>query len=208
MMTLPRNDRDLSDGSETGPYSGLSDRDCAILAKAGNPEARTALVDRHLGTVYRLCLRLLRDKNDAADATQEVFFRAFHALDSFDAERSLRSWLAAIAWNYVRDLGRRARHRRTVPISFDGPEPVDRKSESPFEKAAEREQSAIIEEALDRLEPQARTILVLREMEGPSYEELADLLDCQLGTIKSRIHRARLELRTVLLARHRAWLEE
>ncbi len=180
--------------------SGLSDGDCVILSRGGSRDAQAELVSRHMPTVYRLSLKLLRNVEDATDATQEVFTRAFSAIDGFNVERSFRAWLCAIAWNFVRDQSRRAKHRAALRISGDEIDPPDRRQVSPLERMAEKERAACVEEALGRLEPHVRALLVLREMEGLSYEEIAELFCCGLGTVKSRIHRARMELKSVLVA--------
>jgi RNA polymerase sigma-70 factor (ECF subfamily) len=187
-------------GARAAALGALPDRECLILARGGSRAALGELAGRHLPTVYRLCSRLMRNRDDAADATQEVFLRACRALARFDPERSFRAWLCAIAWNLVRDHARRAKHRRGPPAAEAPVEPADHRQRSPFERLAEKERATALEAALDRLRPQARALLLLKETEGLSYEEIAQLFGCSLGTVKSRIHRSRLELKNILLA--------
>jgi RNA polymerase sigma factor (sigma-70 family) len=199
-MTWPSSEDESPGGSRESALGAVSDRDCVVLSRGGSREAQTELVERHMSSVYRLCLKLLRSRDDAADATQEVFVRAFSALPTFDIDRSFRAWLCAIAWNFVRDQSRRAKHRAARPISGEVSEPPDRRQASPLERAVERERADFLDEALGRLEPPVKALLVLREMEGLSYEEISELFGCSLGTVKSRIHRARMELKNALVS--------
>lgn len=184
-----------------GSQSDLRDRGDIVLARRGNQGAQARLIERHQDMIYHLCLRLLGRREDAADATQEVFLRALGALGTFDSDRSFRGWLASIAWNLVRDLGRRARLRTARPLSALGVEPAARQEEVGHALEA-RERRELVLEALATLPESARAVLVLRDLEGLAYEEIAESFQCSLGTIKSRIHRARLDLKAVL-ERHR-----
>jgi RNA polymerase sigma-70 factor (ECF subfamily) len=137
-------------------------------------------------------------------------------LHDFDPSRSFRAWIFSIAWNFARDqLRRRASfgRRREGAVSLtsargiaaDEPralEPVDRKGHTPFEALERKERSELVREALSRLDPRQRALLVLREFEGLSYEEISELSGSRVGTIKSGIHRARLELKNTLMALH------
>lgn len=189
--------------------SGLTDGDCVLLARGGNRDAQALLVERYLPMIYNLAHKLVRSPEDAADAAQEVFLRAFAALDAFDVGRSFRSWLCGITWNHVRDLARRARHRRTRSLD-DGvtSEPLDRRLASPLDQAVTQERWLRLHAVLEQLEPQARAILVLRDLEGLSYEEIAASFGCSLGTIKSRLHRARSLLKGRLEADGGDWALE
>ncbi len=190
---------------------GLGDRECLALARDGHREAQGELVSRHMPVVYRLCLRLTRDRDSAADATQEVFARALGAFASLDPESSVRAWLCAIAYNFVRDLSRRAKVRRIVaaPRGDDGGrfEPRDERQRPALDVLVAREEAGVLEDALDRLDPGARAIVVLRDIEGLSYAEIARALDVNVGTVKSRVHRARMELKEAMLALRPAWFD-
>jgi RNA polymerase sigma-70 factor (ECF subfamily) len=193
-----------------------SDEDLAREALGGSREAAAALVHRYSTRIFRLFVRVLGRPDPAADLTQEVFLRMHRHLDRFDAEKSFRAWMYAIAWNLARDeIRRRQRHRE--PVAFeslaregddDCPEPADPKPAPPGQAIEERERDEWVQRALGRLPAAQRTLLVLREYEGLSYEELSSLLDLKIGTIKSQLHRARLELRDALLAVHRGWFED
>ncbi len=210
MMTLSRNSQWSQD--KDASLEGLADRDCLILARGGHRAAQAELVNRHLPVVYRVCLRLTCDRERAADATQEVFARALGALGSLDPESSMRSWLCAIACNFVRDTARRAKVRRTVAApggDDDAPFDVrDERQRPALETLARKEDSRLLEAAFARLDPEARAIVVLRDIEGMSYGEIARLLDLRLGTVKSRVHRARMELKDAVLALRPAYFDE
>lgn len=210
MVPLARRGENKTPSPERSALSGLADGDCVLLARGGSRDAQAELVERHLPMIYNLAHKLARTPEDAADAAQEVFLRAFSALDAFDVERSFRSWLCAIAWNYVRDLGRRAKHRRARSLNEDegGLEPFDRRSPSPLESASVEERRLRVREALEELEPQAKAILVLRDLEGMSYEDIAASFGCSLGTVKSRLHRARMGLKERLQAAGGDWAAE
>ena len=199
---LPEGKESRSDrqGPSSDPSSGLSDEDCFVLAGSGSRSAQEEIVARYTPRMYNLFSRVLGDRDLAADATQESFLRVFRDPGAFRAQRSFRSWIFAIAWNHARDLLRRRAVRRRMLAGE--PEThgdvVDRRAHSPAEILEVEERAAIVRSALDRLDPRHRALLVLRDMEGLSYDEIAELSSTSLGTIKSGIHRARLELKQAL----------
>jgi len=208
-------DRRSREGPGAARPNACGDREILIRARAGDRAAQAELVDRHLPVVYRLCKRLLGGREGADDATQEVFLRALGSLDRIDAEGNFRAWVCTIAWNFLRDERRKAKVREIVRRGAgedpDGEgifDPEDPKSTSPPEILAQKERREIVDRALDRLEPGLRAILVLRDVEGLSYEEVAAILGCRLGTAKSRIHRARMALKDVMVTLWPAWFEE
>ncbi len=178
--------------------------------QAGDETAFEDLVSRREAEVFRLARRMLGDADDAMEATQDAFLRAYRALPRFRGEASFRTWLFGIAINVCRSRlsGRAARERRyQVPLESGeretgeiaralppapGPDP---------ERAAQgAELGAALERALAELSPEHREILLLREMQGLEYEELALTLDCAVGTVKSRLARARGALRAAMEA--------
>jgi RNA polymerase sigma-70 factor (ECF subfamily) len=212
-------DGDGSDGSgdpsslEGAALRGLAEADCLLLALAGNRNALGELARRYTPGVYHLLHRLL-GPGMAADATQEVFLRLQRGLGGFDRRRSFRAWLFAIAWNLARDLlRRRSRRRETLWVRLGGEQGdrgprsaaapldiADPRAAAPFDILERREERRLVQKALERLAPPQRALLVLREFEGLSHEELAALLCCRVGTVKSRLHRARLQLKDELVA--------
>jgi RNA polymerase sigma-70 factor (ECF subfamily) len=184
--------------------------DCADVARfrTGDEGAFESLVARSEGEIYRLARRMLGDSEEAQDAAQETFLRAFRALPSFRGEAAFRSWLIGIALNVCRNKrsSAAARARRlSVALVEEDPEtgdPVERDLADPRPDPEAATQQAETRHALGlalgRLATEHREILLLREMEGLEYDEIAGALGCPLGTVKSRLCRARAALRVAL----------
>ena len=186
----------------------LGDQEVVELAKAGREAAYRELLRRYERPVFSLIFRMVRDRSLAEDLAQETFVKVLNALGSYRPEYKFSSWIFKIANNASIDQLRR---RELDTLSLDGsPEArtadeieatalqaTDR-AESPLEELESRETGAAIERAIDRLRPEYRTCILLRHVEGRSYEEIAEVMDLPLGTVKTYIHRARLELREYL----------
>ena len=171
--------------------------------KKGDWSAFDALMDRYEDRIYRVVYYLVENHEDAADLTQETFLKAFRNLDRFREESSFYTWLYRIARNTVISFQRKAHptetaldqetengEHRVIQIATGEPEPLERMKAS--------EEQELVRRAIDELDRDHREVLILRELEGLSYEEIADLTGCAIGTVKSRIHRARAHLRKVL----------
>ncbi len=153
----------------------------------GQPDAIRQLVERFQPEVFGLCVRLLHHRHDAEDVTQEVFLRIFRSLRRWDATRPLKPWVMGIAVNRCRTwLTQRARR----------PEPVDYLQDTvsgpPADDSAEL--LSEIRAAVDELRPDYRTVFVLFHEQGQAYEEIAETMDRPVGTVKTWLHRARLEV--------------
>lgn len=174
--------------------------------RAGVEHAYEELLSRFQQPVYALCLRLLDDEGEASDVVQEVFLKIFRNIGSFRGQSSLKTWIYRITVNEAHNARRWFfRHRRReVELDTDPndarnwKETIPDSSRSPFDVAFDREQAAIIEAALDRINPIFRSAVVLRDMTDLSYEEIAEILGVSLGTVKSRILRGREALRVEL----------
>ena len=183
------------------------DETAALVRRAQDGEltAFNALVLRHQDALYGLALRFLGDRESAEDATQEAFIRAYRSIDSFRGER-FRSWLFTIVANLARDeLRRRGRRpQRSLDEARDDPErpsidPPDR-GPSPEDEALRGDLRAVLERALLELPEEWRLVVVLSDVHGLSYEEVAEVIEAPLGTVKSRLSRARGRLRDLLRA--------
>ncbi len=180
--------------------------EAAVIARAASGE-RTAfaqLMEHYQGACYGLAWRLLRDPDQAADATQDAFIHAYRAIGSYRGG-ILRSWLLRITANASYDILRRAQRRPSSPLPDpdDGaPELPDPGAVNPLAEATTSELYRHLEVALRRLPEDQRTAVVLCDVYGMDYNEVASMTDSALGTVKSRIHRGRLRLRE-LLADHR-----
>ena len=173
-------------------------------ARGGDLDAFEALVRLYEKRVFALTLRMCGNPEDAAEAAQETFLAAWQGLAFFRGDASFSTWLYRLASNACVDLLRReGRHRAAAGLSLDDEElnlDVPDPARSPQDEAERRELREEIERGLASLTPEHRQVLVLREMQQLRYDEIADILDLDVGTVKSRINRARKQLRKILLA--------
>lgn len=160
-------------------------------AKRGNMEAFSAIVANYKDFVYRTAYGICRNRSDAEDVTQDTFIKVYQAIKTLRDARTFPSWIARIAVRRALDYRERQQNRRADPLEdtrlADGV--------IPHEQAEVRMD---IEQAMATLAVDHRTVLVLRELHGFNYEELAQILDIPVGTVRSRLHHARLQLRALL----------
>jgi len=190
------------------PYSQKSDRDLVLACQRREPAAFEELVKRHQRTVYALLYQLAPEWTDTADLAQEVFIRIWRSINNLRNPSSFRSWLTQIVTNLFYDeLRRRPRRLPTISMdesyeSEDSDEGATRdipdESAKPDDMVLSKEVSEVIRDSMSRLPEQFRTAIVLREVEGLSYEEIAILTKTEMGTVKSRIARARSKLQELL----------
>jgi len=161
-------------------------------ARKGDLEAFETLVDRHTPVVMRVAARVV-GPDEAADVAQDAFLRAFHRLDRWSGEGSFRSWLLAIARNTAVTTAMRRRADPAPPDELDE-EPAGDGDRTPAERLETRERSERLAQKLRLLRNDHRVVLVLRDVEGLSYDEIAEVTGAPLGSVKGRLHRARAEL--------------
>lgn len=189
--------------SEAGPP--FDESKLIQLAKTGSVAAFEQLVEAYDQKLYNMAYRMLGNREDARDMTQEAFLRAYRSLDGFREESSFSTWIFRIAKNACLD---RIRKRSQVQaVSIDEPiqteeGQVQRELPSdlgdPEEYAEQQELSAVVHSALQELTDEYRTAVVLRDLQGLSYNEIAEVMEVSLGTVKSRIYRGRQALKEVL----------
>lgn len=205
---LPGNPGSLS--ILVGGHAGLSQEDARILRglRAGIEEAYEELIERYEQQLYGMTYRLLGSPMDAADVVQEVFLKVFRTIGSFREQSSLRTWIYRIAVNETHNHRRWfARHCRCeVSMEEDGREQnaLDQTADpgrSPYELTLDNENRQLVERALTRINPVFRTAVVLRDIQSLTYEEIAEILQVSLGTVKSRILRGREALRREITQR-------
>jgi len=190
----------------TAPYSQFLERPSSVhddepqlieRAKAGDGAAAAEIVERYQRRIYTLCVRVLGDADAAEELTQETLIKALTGLERFDGRASLSTWLHRIATNacYTRLRSDRVRSRNRVswPESRE-PEALSgvQQGEDSLDASQRRRQVAV---ALDRINAEHRIVLVLRDVQGLEYEQVAEVLGVPVGTIKSRLFRARAALR-------------
>lgn len=193
----------------------ITTEDAALVAdlKAGSEEAFALLIAQYHQPLYSLIARSLNDPADAADITQEVFIKVFRSIRGFHGEASLRTWLYRIALREASNQRRWwSRHKKQeitidTPYESGGDEEGNRlclsatladRAESPYDHAVHAEVRERVEAALRQLPEVFRTVVILREIEGFAYEEISEILNVNLGTVKSRLTRGRSILRTLL----------
>lgn len=172
----------------------------------GDDAAYEALTTEYQQPVYNLVLRLVSDPSDACDVAQEVFIKVFRKIGAFRGDSSLKTWIYRIAvneaYNYKRWFSRHRKQEIGLENDEEGSPNYSQKlsdpGRSPFDSVSDHEQHALVEAALARLSPSFRTAVVLRDIEELSYEEIAEILQVALGTVKSRILRGREALRKEL----------
>src|SRR5262249_49046350 len=173
--------------------------------QAGSETAFDWLVTYYHAPVYNLILGMLGDASDAADGTQEVFFKAFRGIRNFRQGSSLKTWLYRIAIREALNHKRWFKRHLQKNVSIDiRPEEgyahleIEDLGATPFEMLAAQEIQVAVRGALQRLPEVFRTAVILRDLEGLSYEEVAEVLECNIGTVKSRILRGRRALKEIL----------
>ena len=185
----------------------MTEREWIEKAAQGDQDAFAQLLDAHQSKVYALTLRLTGSPEDAMDLTQETFFNAWRGLPGFHFESKFSTWLYRLATNAAIDFLRREKLRRGLNVtplwSGDDNQQVldipDRRF-TPQDELERKEFQEAVVRGLGKLSDEHRQVLVLRELNGLSYAEIAQVLGIEEGTVKSRISRARLALRKVLLA--------
>jgi RNA polymerase sigma-70 factor, ECF subfamily len=185
-----------------------TDPDLIALARKGSEKAYRELLGRYQRPVFSLVYRMVRDRELAEDIAQETFVKVFNHLGSYNSKYKFSSWIFKIASNLAID---HLRKKEPETVSLDGSRnaqtaeqleatriTVASKDENPEEFLEARELGAEIEQAIGELRAEYRTAILLRHVEGRPYEEIAEIMDIPLGTVKTYIHRARSELRVTL----------
>ena len=176
------------------------ERELIEKVRKGDQEAFARLVDLHRDRIYRLVRGLLKDADEAEDVTQEVFVKAFYRISSYKGDSAFFTWLYRVAVNASTDWRKKWRRRKGLSLE-DGPtgaEGIRDEGPRPERLAHGRDLGRRLERALAELPEKYRTILVLREYEGLSYEEIARVLELRKGTVESRLFRARERLREMM----------
>lgn len=185
-----------------------TDTDLIELARKGSEKAYRELLGRYQRPVFSLVYRMVRDRELAEDIAQETFVKVFNHLANYNPKYKFSSWIFKIASNLSIDY---LRKREPETVSLDGSRhastadeieatriTVESKDENPEEFLEAKQLGAEIERAIEQLRPEYRTAILLRHVEGRAYEEIAEIMDVPLGTVKTYIHRARGELRSTL----------
>ena len=167
------------------------------LTLRGDRAAFEQIIIRYEGRVMTLAVRLLGSRDDAPDAAQEVFLRAFKYLHRVDTRKPLEPWLFRIAINVCRDLMRRRAQRRATFVDVNPAEPIDRSSD-PCAGLERKQQGVLLQRGLERLPEKERLAIVLRDIEGLSTADVAAILQSSETTVRSQVSRGRLRLKAAI----------
>ncbi len=162
----------------------------------GNTDAFRSIVESYQPLIHHLAEKYLRDEDQMNDAVQEIFLKAYRSLSKFDQSRRFLPWLYSIALNYLKTMYRRTRKRNKTELSYELP--IEDGRDDPESRSIQRETEHAIRKAVDGLPESLREVVVLYYLEGLSVEEVQEVLKLGRENIKSRLHRARKKLRTIL----------
>ena len=191
----PRRDRVTRQGRANEPIQPPEGRRRADSDR----EAFAELVRKYQGRVLTLATRMLDNRHEAEDVAQDIFVKIFQSLQDFRGAARFSTWLYRITVNHcLNHIRRRTRQQQT----WVGADPEEWMQETPaanpHKQLEQKERWALVQAKLQALTPEHRTIILLRDFEGLSYDEIADVLQLESGTVKSRLHRARMELKALL----------
>ena len=196
---------DPADGETVASPAAFEERPLVDRARAGDARAFTVLVERYERKIFRLAKNITQNDEDAEDVLQETFLKAYSHMDSFQGQSKFYTWLVRIAVNEALMKLRKRKSDKEVPLdepTDTGEDTVVREiavwEDDPERKFGREELRRILENAIDGLRPAFRTVFVLRDIEEISTEETADLLGISVPAVKSRLLRARLQLREKL----------
>ena len=179
----------------------INDQELIRLTLGGDVSAFGQLVSRYQDRLYNSMVQILRSESDAEDVVQDAFVLAFTKLDSFKGNSRLYTWLYRIAYNVAINMMRRRRNAVSLDTRADQSEfPLPDSGPSPEDRLDRQESIDQLRIAMNKLSVEHRSILVLREMDGLEYESISEILDLPIGTVRSRLHRARNQLKEHLEA--------
>ena len=195
---------------EADKESGEPQFDAALVRsfQAGNKAAFDKLVLKHKDRIFNLCIRFLGDYQEANDSAQEVFVKAYRSLKGFRFESAFGTWLYRIAVNTCKNKVKSLDYRYAKRMVYlDNPGAVQDgygleisdETQSPLAELEKKERMELIQRAIESLPPEQKMVVILRDIQGLPYDDIADITGYGLGTVKSRLSRARLELRRKLM---------
>jgi RNA polymerase sigma-70 factor (ECF subfamily) len=177
---------------------GIGDAECVRRVQRGDTDSFEVLVRRHEKAIFNLVYRLLGNYDEAAEVSQEVFLSAFKSIHQFRGEANFSTWLYRIGLNHAstRRKSLYSAQRRHLPL--DGTEVIADSAVDPAKSMEHKEIQQRVQQALNSLDPEDARIILLRDLQDVPYEDVAEMLDIPVGTVKSRLHRARQALRSSL----------
>jgi RNA polymerase sigma-70 factor (ECF subfamily) len=177
---------------------GIGDAECVRRVQQGDTDSFEVLVRRHEKAIFNLMYRLLGNYDEAAEVAQEVFLSAFKSIHQFRGEANFSTWLYRIGLNHASTRRKRLNSSQQRHIPLDGTEVIAEGTVDPAKNFEHKEIQQRVQQALNSLDPEDARIILLRDLQDVPYEDVAEILDIPVGTVKSRLHRARQALRTSL----------
>lgn len=185
----------------------MFDREQKLIKKCinGNLKAFDELIEKYEKTAYNIALRMLKNPEDAMDVSQEAFIKVFKSIKTFNFESAFSTWLYRIVTNTCLDF---LRKKSTRVYSIDNPihtedgeieRDIPDDADSPEELLEKKQTKELVTNSINKLEENHRLVIILRDIQGFSYEEISSILDCSIGTVKSRINRARKNLKDIIM---------
>lgn len=183
----------------------MEDADLVRLCQNGDMAAFEQLFHKYQERVYGTALRMMSNKEDALDLTQEIFLKAYQNIHKFKSTSAFSTWLYRLSVNLcIDELRKRKRLANTVPLE-EAVSQAD--ANTPEDYAISKDRERQVWEALNSLKEKERAIIILRDMEGLSYKEIAEVFKCSLGRVKSRLHEARQSLKAILETETDLWAD-
>ena len=189
----------VADTKSLADLRGADDRVLAQYAATGDYPAFEELVRRYRNDVYGLAVRYVRNREEAWDIAQEAFIKAHRGMRRFRGDSSFKTWMLRITANQCKDYLKKRRLPTVAMEDLGGAEHAAGRGVQPDEAMGASELGASIQSALDQLSHKHKTAFILREFEGLSYEEMAQAMNCSMGTVMSRLHHARKKLQNLLI---------
>jgi RNA polymerase sigma-70 factor, ECF subfamily len=190
--------KDQSNQSKVMVSDGISDAECVRRLQRGETNAFEILVRRHEKTIFNLVYRMLGDYDEAAEISQEVFLSAFRAVGQFRGESNFSTWLYRIALNHASTRRKSLGTRQQKIVSMEKADPLSDPLPGPPELFEKQEVRERVQLALKQLDPEDAAVILLRDLQDVPYDEVARVLEIPVGTVKSRLHRARQALKSRL----------
>jgi RNA polymerase sigma-70 factor (ECF subfamily) len=176
----------------------LSDAECVRRLQRGETEAFAILLERHQKSIFNLLYRILGDYDDAAEVSQEAFLSAYRSIKSFRGDASFSTWLYRIAVNHANTRRKSAAASQQRILRMELLDPAGDGASDPADALERKEMRERVQAALNGLDAEDATIILLRDLQDVPYEAVADILEVPIGTVKSRLHRARQALKARL----------
>ena len=177
---------------------GIGDAECVKRVQRGDTQSFEVLVRRHQKATFNLIYRLLGDYDEAAEVAQEVFLSVYKSIHQFRGDANFSTWLYRIAFNHASTRRKSLNNKLQRDMALDGTEVLVDGGPDPATSAERKEIQQCVQRALNNLDPDDAQIILLRDLQDLPYEDIAETLDVPVGTVKSRLHRARQALKASL----------